>query len=275
MLDQQALSIGTFQRLKRPLEHKGWQAKVPLSIMTKRFEVGVCNNDSELWESLSLRDEVFKEAFPFLTKQLDGLDALDPYSDILFVRELEQGRIIASYRLIQSQMSPCFYSSEEFDLTDFLHQEGAKLELSRACIKESFRNGVVLHLLWRGVAAYMLATKSRYLFGLTSIQSYDLNVIFDLYSYFKAHNHVGEDFTIEPNRDNHLLNWYSLRQCLKKDAPAKLPPSAPPLLKAYLKAGAKIYGAPAVDSSFGCFDFFTVLAFDDIAASHSKKYLNI
>ena len=57
MLDQQAVSVGNFQRLPRPLEHKGWRAKVPVTMVTKRFEVGICNSDSELWEALGLRDE--------------------------------------------------------------------------------------------------------------------------------------------------------------------------------------------------------------------------
>lgn len=250
------------------------RAKVPLKIETKRFTVGICDNDAEFWESIKLRDEVFRSSFPNLQVDLTNIDSLDHYADFLYVRDHESDRIVASYRLIHSSLSPFFYSQDEFDLTELLNQEGSKLELSRACVADAFRNGVVLHLLWKGIASYMMETETQYLFGLTSIQTYDLNQIFDIYRYLHTKCHIGSDFEIHPTKEHNLLNWYSLNHCTSGETVDRLPSSAPALLSSYLRAGAKVYGAPAVDHTFGCFDFFTVLESKRISKSHSKKYLN-
>ena len=46
----------------------------------------------------------------------------------------------------------------------------------------------------------------------------------------------------------------------------------PPLLRGYLLAGAKVYGLPAYDEDFACFDLFTKLEVKDINLSFLKRY---
>ena len=46
----------------------------------------------------------------------------------------------------------------------------------------------------------------------------------------------------------------------------------PPLLKSYLKVGAKIVGRPALDKDFQCFDFLTLLDFNNANKKYRDKY---
>src|SRR5258705_11079930 len=47
------------------------------------------------------------------------------------------------------------------------------IELGRACVGQDHRNTAVLFLLWRGLAAYLMHNRKRYLFGCCSLTSQD------------------------------------------------------------------------------------------------------
>ena len=256
----------------RPLNSLDWNAKVSLKIETKKYIVSIADNSKDLYEALELRHQVFCEEFSELDQNLSAMDELDPYSDVLYVRDKKSNRIIASYRLIHSSLSPKFYSSSEFDLSPFLEEKGGKVELSRACVHADFRKGMILHLLWKGVAAYMAKTGARYLFGLTSIQTYDIKVILDIYRYLYSQGYVGSEYEIQPTLKHNLINWYGLSHYHEKSPLSDLPDETPSLLMSYLNAGAKVYGPPAIDHDFGCFDFFTLLDFEKLSKAHVKKY---
>ena len=249
-----------------------WRAKVKIEIDTEKYFIGTADNDSQLQEVLILRDTVFRECFPKLNHSLSSFDHLDHNADFLYVRHKATNKIIATYRLIHSKLSPEFYSSSEFDISEFLDTDGGKLELSRACVDSSQRNGIVLHLLWRGIATYMTSTASRYLFGLTSIQTYDLKVILETYHYLDANGHIGRDLEVQALKPHNLINWYGLSMHKTENTCPQLPDEAPALLRSYLRAGAQVYGAPALDQDFACFDFFTILDFNKLSKAHSKRY---
>lgn len=251
-----------------------WKAKVEIKFETKRYEVGTVHNSIDLEKAFQLRDEVFRETFPDLRVNLQQMDYLDPYADILYVRHKQSGEIIACYRLLHSQLSPAFYSAEEFEISEFLAEPGSKLELSRACVAAEHRNGIVLHLLWKGIASYMECTRSQYLFGLSSVNHKDTQDIFHLYQFLKTNGYIGENFEIIPRKGYKFVNWYTIMESFIDDGPETLPNNVPSLLHSYLRAGAKIYGAPAFDPYFHCTDLFTVLKYSDIAKGHSRKYLS-
>jgi putative hemolysin len=47
----------------------------------------------------------------------------------------------------------------------------------------------------------------------------------------------------------------------------------PPIMKAYLRAGAQLCRYPAVDMDFKCTDFFTILDLDGMRDMYARKYL--
>ena len=49
--------------------------------------------------------------------------------------------------------------------------------------------------------------------------------------------------------------------------------SMPPLLKAYLRMGARVCGEPAWDPDFNCLDFFVLLRLEDLPARYVQHFL--
>ena len=46
----------------------------------------------------------------------------------------------------------------------------------------------------------------------------------------------------------------------------------PPLLRSYLQAGSKVYGYPAFDGDFKCFDLFTILDLTQLNKKFQERY---
>lgn len=67
--------------------------------------------------------------------------------------------------------------------------------------------------------------------------------------------------------------WYSFYQNgLTDEQKMEAEALIPPLLKSYLKHGAKIVGVPALDSDFGCIDFLTVLKKAEMTNSLARRF---
>ena len=181
------------------------------------------------------------------------------------------GALIGTYRLISSAFSNDFYSQSEFELAPFMQRLGGKLELSRACIRADYRGSATIGLLWRGIAAYAQAAKSRYLFGCASVKSMDPNVAAMLVDYFKKEGRFDEETGVSPHAS---FRTPPATVVAEASPEADVRQSIPPLLFSYLRAGAKILGAPALDRSFRCLDFLTVLDFSQMNAAFERRYLS-
>ena len=150
--------------------------------------------------------------------------------------------------------------------------DGLKIELSRACVASEYRSGIILHLLWRGLAEYVKLTDARYIFGLSSITHFDIRHLQSIYRFLLAKNSWVEKSKIQP-RDNYAvlnLSGFDFQDVGDKDA---FPADVPPLLESYLRAGAKVYGGPAWDQEFNCIDLFTIIDLRSTAKKYFKKYL--
>jgi putative hemolysin len=271
----QAFVPQTFQALEHPLLPSDWKAKVPFEIRQSRYVIKIANSLQEFREVIQLRTDVFLKEFAQTSDESRvDIEPRDLDADFLIIKDARDDVVLASYRLICSDYSQDFYSKSEFLIDDFLASPGRKLELSRACVKADRRaSGIFVHLLWRGLAEYIGRTQSKYLFGCSSIQSLELKQIVDVYRYLKQESAFCDEFSIRPHQDYTIFSVESLKQI---EAPTDRQLSdqlLPPILAGYLKAGAKIFGAPAYDQDFNCLDLFTILDFEDLSAAHLKKYL--
>ena len=262
---------------KTPELPQSWRAKLPLCIEQSGYVIKTANSLQEFEEVMALRREVFLQEFAQLAWDGDQHDfeEVDQHADFLIIKD--QTQIIATYRLICSKFSNHFYSETEFEIGPFLESPGIKLELSRACVRKSARASIALHLLWRGIAEYMMRTGARYLFGCSSVKSLDLETIIQVYRYLKSEHALDDKFDIKPRQNYHIIDTKGLIGSVSAaDQTTGLNidrQAVPPLFLGYLKAGAKVYGAPALDLSFGCLDFFTVLDFNSLSSSYLRKYI--
>ena len=253
-----------------------WRAKVPISIDQSRYIIKTANSIEEFRQVIDLRSAVFIEEFAGKTgsRRVD-LEARDHDADFMIIQDRDTLEVLASYRLLCSDFTDDFYSCSEFVIDDFLQLPGKKLELSRACVRPDKRSkGIFVHLLWRGLAAYSAAIGNRYLFGCSSVQSLDLRHIVQIYQYLHEAGCWDQELFIKPQLAYSILEASGLLASLPKTSSMLGENHLPPILAAYLKAGARVYGTPAFDQDFQCLDLFTVLDFAGLSAAHGRKYLH-
>lgn len=220
---------------------------------------------------LCFRYEIFHREFQrkLFPIGLD-VDVYDRLADHLIIRDLRTHKIVGSYRLICSLYSHRFYSQGEFYLDRFLSTPGVKVELSRAGVHRAHRTGAVMSLLWRGVAEYAQAVRAQYLFGCASVKSMSPQVAAGLTDRFSSMERKLVEYSVEPTVSYRFKS---------NDELASAPLSAseiedwvPPLLKMYLRMGARVAAKPALDREFRCMDYFTLLRLDTLESSFQRRY---
>lgn len=250
---------------------KSFTAKVNLQIDTEPFILKTASDVGELKQALQLRHKVFIEELRGQKFRL-GLDIepLDFNCDHLIIIDRKTSEIIGTYRVLCSRFHKKFYSDQEFDLSNFRQLPGVKMELGRACVAPNYRSSArLISLLWKGIAQYMESVDARYLMGCSSVQTTSPSEIQGLIQYFRMSGAVDNDFDIQPK-----LGFQPEEYGVDRFRRATLPPNyrLPPLLHAYIKAGAKVAPYPAYDETFGCIDFFTVLDRECLKPAFQRRF---
>lgn len=247
------------------------QARVPMNILTSKYRIRTVDNDEDFQKVLRLRYEVFiKEGLAEeRTIRLD-LDPLDFLCDHLVIEDVATQEIVGTYRLICSEFSNRFYSEGEFRLDEFLRLPGIKLELGRACISKDHRRGIVISLLWQGIAEYARRVNASYLFGCASLWTTDVAEAADVLVWFRQNEYLLETIRVVPQKAYRLDQFQ--RTMLERLGGMNVEVKIPSLIRTYLKAGAKIVGEPAYDVDFKCFDYFTVLDRTAMTEQFERKY---
>ncbi|MBM4251401.1 MAG: GNAT family N-acetyltransferase [Deltaproteobacteria bacterium] len=247
--------------------------KVEVDFKVRDYRVKTVESPSELKQVLALRRSVFHYEFAgkWLSLRSDQ-DEFDVHADHLAIFDEKAGVVAGVYRLIASEFAAPFYSATEFDISQFLGSSGSKLELSRACIDRHYRNGVVITLLWRGIAEYAKRAKIDYLFGLSSINTVDLRRIAEIHRYFTDSGIVSDAFGIAP-RGKYRIDGFEQAFARTTAGKGEAPEAMPALFKTYIKAGAKVCSQPVIDRDFNCADWLTVLDMGGMTAAYDKKYM--
>ncbi len=230
--------------------------------------VGLARSSDELRQIQQLRFNVFShEMGARLPGSLDGLDVdrYDQFCEHLMVREEPSQRVVGTYRVLtpeKARLAGCYYSESEFDLSGVAHLRGELVEFGRSCTHENYRNGSVIMLLWSGLAEILRRGGYRYVLGCASVSLRDDGVT------------AAEVWRmVAPTlRDpaTHLVRPLHRYPVEKLDS--ELPARVPPLIKGYLKLGAKVCGEPAWDPDFNTADFPMLLSVDDMDDRYRKHF---
>jgi len=272
-----------FERLNAQLKihrHKikNFSPHISFEFERGHFIVRTVVNGRELEQCLRLRFEVFHREFMGKNRTYGvDIDQFDFICDHLVIIDKRFDRTIGTYRLNCSKFNQEFYSAAEFDLGKLLGEPGFKLEMGRACIDKEYRTGAVMALLWRGIAEYIQLSESRYLFGCASVKTTDASESAAIYKWFKDNGHLDESFQIRPT-EAYLMPGFAeavaqLNSLTTSEAIlAETEKNIPTLVHAYLKAGAKACGEPALDRDFSCIDFLMCLKIDEMSPLFARKY---
>jgi putative hemolysin len=228
----------------------------PLLTETSLFRVSLAQSPDELIECQRLRYEVFNLELGegLSTSDRSGLDIdpFDSFCDHLMVRELESGKLVGTYRLQTGEVARRnlgYYGNQLFDFSVYQPVRKELLELGRACVHVDYRNIMVLHALWKGIAVYATRNDVRYLIGCSSISSQDENYGVAMYESLKGKYLVEERLRTMPQPGH---------ACASNGVPVQA--GRPPrLFRAYLEISGRICGPPAIDREFKTIDFLTLV----------------
>jgi putative hemolysin len=228
----------------------------PLLTETSLFRVSLAQSPGDLVECQLLRYNVFNVELGegLSTSDRGGLDIdpFDSFCDHLMVRDLESGKLVGTYRLQTGEVARKnlgYYGNQIFDFSTYDRIRREVLELGRACVHIDFRNIMVLHALWKGIAVYATRNDSRYLIGCSSISSQDENYGMAMYEALKS------QYLVEPALRTSPQPGHDCRATADTVEVGR----PPRLFRAYLEISGRICSPPAIDREFKTIDFLTVV----------------
>ena len=235
------------------------------------FLIEWASTSSEIKEAQRLRYKVFAEEMgATLSKNAEGLDVdeFDAYCDHLLIRDQDSLKVVGTYRVLpphKAQEIGRLYSDAEFDLTRLDHLRPKLVELGRSCVHQDYRSGAVIMALWSGLAQYMQKNGYEIMLGCASIPMADGgHFAASLYNSLDSNQMAPTEFHAFPRLP---LPLDRLNGGLEVDAP--------PLIKGYLKLGAKICSAPAWDPDFNTADLLTMLRLSEINPRYAKHFFGL
>lgn len=241
-----------------------------------RFDVVWARHEEDIRQAQRLRHLVFVEemgarlTLPKGAPAGHDIDMFDPFCEHLLVRATgidgEPGPVIGTYRVltpVSAQRVGALYSDGEFDLTRLRPLRSKMVELGRSCVHPDWRSGGVILALWAALAEFMHRNALDTMIGCASVSMRD-----------------GGHFAAslwEQLRHTHLapIQWrVEARLPLPvADLQNDLNVEPPPLIKGYLRCGAKVLGAPAWDPDFNTADLPMLLRIEDLPSRYRKHFL--
>lgn len=192
------------------------------------------------------------------------IDLFDAHCDHLIVREESTGRVVGTYRILpphRAREIGRHYAEQEFDMARLAHLKPDLIEVGRSCVHPEFRDGAVIMLLWTGLANYMKARGYRHLIGCASAPLLDggsnaatlRDELLGLYAYPEHRVYPRIPFPHER---------------IKRTSGCVMPP----LIKGYLRLGARVCGEPAWDPDFNTADFLLWLSLDNLTPRYARHF---
>jgi putative hemolysin len=204
-------------------------------------------------------------------------DAFDPFCEHLLVRAVRPGDdpqaadVVGTYRVLppaRVRAAGGFYSESEFDLAPLSPLRPRALELGRSCVHPLWRHGGVVLAMWGALAAYM--------------QVHDLDTMIGCASMGMSDGGLAAAAVWQALRLSHLAEprWQvrphaalPLRDGIAGEPAGVGPLQIPPLIKGYLRCGARVLGPPAVDPAFNTADLPIMLRMQDLAPRYRQRLL--
>lgn len=227
-----------------------------------RYTLLLTTDPEDITAVQRLRYDVFSTEPGFGLRNDERIDAdrFDEYCDHLIVREDRSGHIVGCYRMLPPPGAIAaggLYSATEFDISALDSLRPSLVEMGRAVVRSDHRNGAVVLMMWTGILAYLDHSGYDYVTGCVSVPVYGPGEpggqIRGVRDFVRTRHAADPEFTVHPYRPV-LIDGRGLDEI---EPPVR--PSIPPLLRGYLRLGARICGEPAHDPEFAVGDFPALL----------------
>ena len=250
----------------------------PAAAPALRLQVRWARHLDEIRQAQRLRYQVFAEEMgAVLQTPVAGhdVDAFDDFCEHLMICDEERDRVIGTYRLLtpaQAQRAGGLYSDQEFDLAPINAWRDKTVELGRSCVHADHRQGGVILALWGALAEFMQRNNLEAMVGCASIPM----------QYPGLAHGEGPARIWQQLRQTHLAEpelqvrpRVALPEELARisDVSADTLKVEPPaLIQGYLRAGAKVLGAPAWDSDFNTADLPIMMRMQDLPSRYRRLF---
>jgi L-ornithine Nalpha-acyltransferase len=242
------------------------------------LEVRLAETSREIIAAQALRYRVFFEeggAAPDEASRLARRDIcpFDEVCDHVLAVDSRTGEVVGAYRLLRREVADLrfgFYSSAEFEVGALIarHPGLNFMELGRSCVAEGYRARRTLETLWRGVWAYALAHRIDVMFGCASFPGADPRAHAAALAALASQCAAEPEWRVAPSPRARAVAAPTVAPDGLKDALRGLPP----LVKGYLRLGARFGTEAVVDEAFGATDVFVVLRVADIQARYLHHF---
>ncbi|MGB7125886.1 MAG: GNAT family N-acyltransferase [Methylovirgula sp.] len=247
------------------------------------FEIRLANTKNEIREAQRLRYKVFYEeggaiAQPRAAFVRRDLCRFDKICDHLLVIDTaarnsfgrSKPKVVGTCRLLRGEVAQShggFYSAGEFDIAPLLRRHARQrfLELGRSCVHPKYRSKRVIELLWRGLWIYARRHNIDVLIGCASLPGTSPPALALPLSFLHHCASADPEWQVRP-RDGRVVPMAILDKAAID--PRQAIAALPPLLKAYVRMGAKFGDGAVVDPAFGTVDVFTTMPVKEIEARY-------
>jgi putative hemolysin len=248
------------------------------------LEVRLARNEAEVAAAQEIRYRVFYDELGARKGRLHLLDQrdadrFDPLCDHLLVFDTslagpEHRRIVGTYRLLRQETATAaggFYSEGEFELTRLVarHPGQRFLELGRSCVLPQYRSKRTIEALWQGIWAYINHYGIGVMTGCASFPGTVPAAHAEALTYLAHHCRTNPAWDVRAVPQRYCsMDLMPIEAVNAKAAIAAMPP----LVKGYLRVGARIGDGCVVDHDFSTVDVIVVMPVKEIGARYVNYY---
>ena len=248
------------------------------------LEVRLARDEAEIAAAQEVRYRVFFDELG-ARKKVHGAperrdaDRFDAVCDHLLVFDTtlpgpDHKRIVGTYRLLTQEgaaLAGGFYSDAEFELDGLIarHPDQRFLELGRSCVLPKYRARRTIEVLWQGIWAYLGHHGIGVMAGCASFPGVLPEAHAEALSYLAHHCRTEPQFDVRA-----VASRYRSMELMPREAvSAKSAIAAmPPLIKGYLRVGARVGDGCVIDHDFGTVDVFVVMPVNEIRQRYIDYY---
>jgi putative hemolysin len=239
---------------------------------SSEYRVSLAEGNEQRAAVQRLRHQIFSTEYPAELSGPDGfdVDGFDDRCDHLMIwrtrgaQDRQQRRLVATCRLLPPHRRTAvsdLYTATEFDLTSVVPLLADTVEVGRTCVVPEERAGTAISTMWGGIARYVLLIGNRHLIGCASVSLADGGAnARAIAAELAAADRSDRALVCPPHRP------FPLGTPVEPGRRAV----APPLLRGYLRLGARVGAAPAWDPAFGTADFPVLLDYQQVP----QRYLD-
>ena len=241
-------------------------------------------SDADVRQAQALRYQVFAEEMGATLSPLAGTapgldsDRFDAFCDHLLVwarsRVDDCEVLVGTYRLLPpaaAQRAGGLYIDTEFDIAALEGLRSRAVELGRSCVHPEWRSGSVIMTLWAALAQYMVRHSLDTMIGCASVGLGDGGQSAARLWHGLRHSHMAASPWRATPRHALPLGAYGADDV----GPSRVLHDirTPPLVRGYLRCGARLLGPPALDPAFNTADLPMMLRIGHLAPRYRRHFL--